>query len=83
MNKHQIVRMCTACRKQFNKQELVRLQKNGTNAITYRGVGRSFYLCHNCINNDKHFLKKVSGRLKINISSLQEAIKEFKSNVKN
>jgi len=83
MKKHIPIRMCVSCRKRVKQKELMRLQKLENNVVLFSGAGRSFYICFDCINNDKHFLKKVSGRLKINIESLEEVIKEFKRNVEN
>jgi len=82
MKKHIPIRMCVSCRKRFPQKELIRLQKKDNNSVvSYNGIGRSFYICIDCLNNDRHILNKVSGRLKININSLEEAIKEFKRNV--
>jgi predicted RNA-binding protein YlxR (DUF448 family) len=75
--------MCVSCRKRAYQKELIRLQKNGDTANIYSGSGRSFYICKDCIKNDKHILNKISGRLKINITSLEEVIKELRSNDEN
>jgi predicted RNA-binding protein YlxR (DUF448 family) len=81
MKKHIPIRMCSSCRARFPQKNLLRLQKNGDKALKYRGVGRSFYICYDCLENDKHILNKISGRLKIDINSLDEVIKELKNNV--
>jgi len=83
MKKHIPIRMCSSCRKREYQNKLIRLQKKGNYAVAYSGIGRSFYICLDCLNNDKHILNKISGRLKINITSLEEVIKELRSNVKN
>ena len=83
MKKHLPIRMCVSCRKRAYQKELIRLQKNGDKATKFIGSGRSFYICLDCLENDKHILNKISGRLKINITSLEEVIKELRSNVEN
>ena len=79
---HQPIRMCISCRKREPQQELYRLQKEESIVIKYSGVGRSFYLCKECLTS-KHIEKKIAGRMKLNISSVEELIKELSSNVKN
>jgi len=79
---HQPIRMCISCRKREPQQELYRLQKEESIVIKYRGVGRSFYLCKECLMS-KHIEKKIAGRMKLNITSVEELIKELSSNVKN
>lgn len=47
------IRMCVVCRMRDNQHHLIRLQwenrANGVNIMRFMGVGRSFYLCRNCI----------------------------------
>ena len=83
MKKHKPIRMCASCRKRELQSELIRLQKDGNIVRSFNGIGRSFYICKDCLLNDKHILNKISGRLKVNITSLEEVIKELRSNVKN
>jgi len=83
MKKSLPVRMCVACRKRATQNSLLRLQSYDSIVIKYRGEGRSFYLCKECIANDKHLVNKVAGRLKVEKESLEELLKEFKSNVSN
>ncbi len=83
MKKNLPVRMCVACRKRAPQSSLLRLQNKDGEAIKYSGAGRSFYLCKECIINDRHLINKVSGRLKIEKESLEELLKEFKDNVSN
>ena len=76
------IRMCISCRKREPQQELYRLQKEERILVKYRGVGRSFYLCKECLNS-KHLEKKIAGRMKLEITSVEEIIKELNRNVKN
>jgi len=59
------------------------LHKIGNKVCQYIGVGRSFYICFECLNGDKYLINKISGRLKIDKNSLEEVIKEFSNNGKN
>jgi len=82
MRKSKPIRMCISCRKREPQKELYRLQKDESRLIKYSGVGRSFYLCKECLTS-KHVAKKIAGRMKINLTSVEELIKELSSNVKN
>jgi len=82
MRKSKPIRMCISCRKREPQKELYRLQKDESRLIKYSGFGRSFYLCKECLFN-KHTEKKIAGRMKINLVSVEELIKELRDNVKN
>ena len=58
---------------------MVRLQLNANQVITYCGSGRSFYLCHDCINNTKK-RKKIASRLRQNEEQLAKLLKELIKN---
>jgi len=58
---------------------MVRLQQNANQVITYCGSGRSFYLCHDCINNTKK-TKKLARRLRQNEEQLVKLLKELTKN---
>ena len=81
--KHKPIRMCVNCRERFLQTDLIRLQKDGDKVYKYKGIGRSFYICKDCLENSNFLLKKVSKILKIKEESLFLTLKEFKSNVKN
>ena len=78
---HQPIRMCISCRRREPQKKLIRLQAKDAVLIRYSGAGRSFYLCKECLKNDKHLGKKIAGRLKIDLKRVEEFIKELKSNV--
>jgi len=82
MRKSKPIRMCISCRKREPQQELYRLQNREGILVKYQGIGRSFYLCNDCLNS-KHIEKKIAGRMKLDLKSVEELIKELKSNVKN
>ncbi|PAF43201.1 DUF448 domain-containing protein [Helicobacter sp. 11S02596-1] len=47
------VRMCVCCRKRFIQSKLFRLKINNARIGLFDGSGRSFYLCEECIDNNK------------------------------
>ena len=83
MRKSKPIRMCISCRKREPQQELYRLQKVEGVLVKYQGFGRSFYLCKECLIDVKHIEKKIAGRMKLDLTSVEELIKELRSNVKN
>jgi predicted RNA-binding protein YlxR (DUF448 family) len=55
---------------------MVRLQQNANQIIAYRGEGRSFYLCHKCINTQKK-TKGLAKRFKQNEERFTKFLKEL------
>ncbi len=47
------VRMCIVCRGRFLKSQLIRLQYKEGELIKFSGVGRSFYVCRDCVDNNR------------------------------
>lgn len=49
------IRMCVCCRGRFAQAMLYRLQylPQSRRLITYNGLGRSFYLCKSCADNER------------------------------
>jgi len=60
MKKSQPIRMCIACRSRHPQNTLIRLKLSGKEVVTFDGFGRSFYLCDECVKNEK----KVKGLVK-------------------
>ncbi len=56
------VRMCIKCRKRLLQQELLRLQSNDNTLRSFSGVGRSFYVCKECLEQPKilHSIIKIN-----------------------
>ncbi len=73
------IRMCLSCRQRNAQNSMVRLQQDANVITAYRGYGRSFYLCHDCINNDKK-TKSLTKRFK---QDRERFIKFLKELVKN
>ena len=60
MKKSQPIRMCIACRSRHPQNTLIRLKLSGKEVVAFDGLGRSFYLCDECVQNEK----KVKGLVK-------------------
>jgi len=56
---HQAVRMCISCRQRDTQSNLIRLQCIDASLDIFSGSGRSFYLCQNCLNEEKKVLKAL------------------------
>ena len=61
---HKPVRMCTSCRERDFQDELVRLQCQEGSLEFFSGNGRSFYICKNCLSQEKKALKAVMRQCK-------------------
>jgi len=73
------IRMCASCRKRDTQDKLLRLQCIEGSLIKYSGIGRSFYLCEDCLSQEKKLLKTImrqcrSGEREIFTSRLKEII---------
>ncbi len=79
IKKRKPIRMCLSCRQRAVKKTLVRLQQNENEIVSYQGIGRSFYICHECINNEK----KIKGLTKRFKQDKERFIKFLKELVKN
>jgi predicted RNA-binding protein YlxR (DUF448 family) len=60
MKKSQPIRMCISCRTRYAQNTLLRLKLLEQEVLASDGIGRSFYLCEACANNQK----KVRGLVK-------------------
>ncbi len=71
------IRMCISCRTKIPQKALTRLQCKQREIIHFDGVGRSFYLCKECIKSrDKRVLKSLSSKCKkkIEMSNLEKVL---------
>jgi len=70
--------MCVVCKNRLSQSEMLRLQCKNKKIIPFSGIGRSFYICKDCINDKK--LDKIIQRIckidktnsKIIISKIKE-----------
>jgi predicted RNA-binding protein YlxR (DUF448 family) len=76
--------MCIICRGRFNQKVLNRFQKIDGKIVRYQNLGRSFYVCNNCIKCEEEKIKKiVMNRLKIKTKNIEEfgkILKELDTN---
>lgn len=56
---HQPIRMCISCRNREIQDKLLRLQCVNGELDSFKGMGRSFYLCKNCITQEKKLSKAL------------------------
>ncbi len=56
---HEPTRMCISCRDRYSQSNLRRLQCLEGSLIVHSGRGRSFYLCENCLLDEKKVLKAL------------------------
>ena len=59
MRKNEPIRMCIACRERELQKKLIRLQQNDNTVFPYTGLGRSFYLCKVCLDDEKKLAKAL------------------------
>jgi predicted RNA-binding protein YlxR (DUF448 family) len=72
------VRMCISCRSRSLQKDLIRLQLINGDVVRYRGFGRSFYICQECIVDEKR-VKNIIRRFSIkNGESFLKILKEYK-----
>jgi uncharacterized protein len=63
-NFHQPTRMCISCRERDNQNKLHRFQCDDGALNIFSGYGRSFYICENCLCQEKKALKAIMRQCK-------------------
>jgi uncharacterized protein len=56
---NQPLRMCVSCRNREAQSKLLRLQCIDGSIEVFKGIGRSFYLCEDCILSEKKVIKAL------------------------
>ena len=78
------VRMCIVCKARDPQSELLRLQTNEGMLRVFKQVGRSFYVCNDCIESNNKQLKKAllqkCKKLDQNILDYGKMLKEIETN---
>jgi predicted RNA-binding protein YlxR (DUF448 family) len=79
MKKSHPIRMCITCRGRYPQNSLIRLRLSSKEVVAFNGEGRSFYLCRECVKNEK----KVKGLTKRFKQDEEYFVKLLKELVKN
>ena len=75
---NQPMRMCISCRQRDTQNKLFRLQCENAQLSLFKGVGRSFYLCKVCLNDQKKVVKSLMRQCKSgNKDKLSNILKEI------
>ncbi|MCF6330860.1 MAG: hypothetical protein L3I99_04860 [Sulfurimonas sp.] len=75
---HQIIRMCISCRGRNIQKNMQRLQCVDGILKIFDGDGKTFYLCDNCLDDDKKLLKALMRQCKSsNKEKLMNKLKEI------
>ncbi len=82
MQKMKPTRMCIACRTRESQHDLIRLQLQEGDVIPFSGTGRSFYLCHSCVQDGKR-MRGIARRLGVEHDALRTTLKEFTTDGEN
>ena len=61
---HQAIRMCISCRERQAQKLLLRLQCKEGLLETFNNSGRSFYVCNDCLSNEKRIIKALMRQCK-------------------
>ncbi len=70
-------RMCVVCRGRFPQKDLYRFQEKDRKLVSYTKVGRSFYICTQCIKQErKRLVKILNGKFKIKQINIEELAKQ-------
>jgi predicted RNA-binding protein YlxR (DUF448 family) len=51
--------MCACCRTRDDQKNMLRLQCKDKKLQTFDGIGRSFYICNNCLEDEKKLEKAL------------------------
>jgi len=81
-NEKRPIRTCVICRKKFLQKELNRLQCKNKNLIKWERIGRSFYVCKDCIN-EKRLIRYISNLCKISKEEAKKQIFHFPFSIVN
>ncbi len=82
MRKNEPTRMCITCRDRDLRRRLIRLQHDNNNIFPFTGQGRSFYVCHNCSQNEKK-IKGLIKRFRLSTENSERFVKYLKELDKN
>ncbi|MFA6197129.1 MAG: DUF448 domain-containing protein [Sulfurimonas sp.] len=61
---HLPIRMCISCRERQPQNQLLRIQCIDGSIEIFDGIGRSFYICKNCLTQENKTLKALMRQCK-------------------
>jgi len=61
---NQVIRMCISCRQRDAQINLYRLRCENSQLSVFTGIGRSFYICKLCIDNERKISKALMRQCK-------------------
>ena len=65
--------MCILCRGRYEQNTLIRFQLHNGKLVKFTKVGRSSYICLDCISRDeKKLVKILNGKLKLKYKKIDE-----------
>jgi len=77
------IRMCIICRGRFEQNSLTRFQINRGKITPFLKVGRSSYICNDCMGKeDKKIICILNSKLKLKYKNLEEFGNYFSSKVR-
>lgn len=71
------IRMCIVCRERFSQKELKRFKCEEGQIIKYNHIGRSFYICEECVTSQTNLLIKKVNKICKNKTMDTEKLKEM------
>jgi len=71
--------MCISCRNRHPQNSLIRLKQEADDIVLYNSIGRSFYLCSDCVKNEKK-IKGLAKRFKQDVKRFDKLLKELINN---
>jgi len=79
MKKSQPIRMCISCRNRHPQNSLIRLKQEADDIVVFNSIGRSFYVCSDCVKNEKK-IKSLAKRFKQDKERFDKLLKELMNN---
>ena len=77
------IRMCIICRERFEQNTLIRFQINSGKITLFTKIGRSYYLCTNCIKfEEKQIVNVMNRKFKFKYKKLEEFGNFFSNEVR-
>ena len=74
-------RMCVSCREKLAQDELIRIQCRAGSLSLFDGLGRSFYFCKICLDDEKKIARALMRQCRSNQKDeLMNKLKEIVTN---